>query len=304
MFSSAPRRTRARGGSSSSWLSRQAADPYVALRDAGGYRARSAYKLIEIDDAHGLLRRGAAVVDLGAAPGGWTQVAVERVCGAGARPCAPPPPLDFCAPPPAGARGGGARASPLAALAAAEAGVGGGAPPLPPPPPPPLAPPPPPGRPPLVLALDVLPMAPLAGAQVVRADFFSPAARPALLARLLPRGGADVVLSDMAHAFTGSAGTDHTRQMALSWAALLFACDALGAGGAWVCKVRQGEEYAALREAARARFTVVREVKPRSSRADSAEAYFVGRGFQGGGAAAPPWPVAAAERLRGHGLLA
>jgi 23S rRNA (uridine2552-2'-O)-methyltransferase len=299
MFATLPRRTRSRGGSSPAWLLRQAGDPYIAARDAGGWRARSAFKLLEMDSAHGIFRRGDVVVDLGAAPGGWTQVAVEAVCG-GARPCAPPPLLDLCAAPAAAAAAPPLRA-PLAALAAVEAGVaprgggGGGGAGAPAPAPPPRS------RPPPVLALDVAPMAPLAGTQVVRADFLLPGTRPALLARLLPGRGADVVLSDMAHAFTGSASTDHTRQMALSWAALLFACDALREGGTWVCKVRQGCEYGALRAAARARFAVLREVKPASSRADSAEAYLIGRGFVGG-LTVPPWSDGAAQLLREHGL--
>ena len=61
------------------WLERQLNDPYVARAKREGLRSRAAYKLIEIDDRHRLLKPGAWVVDLGAAPGGWTQVAVERV---------------------------------------------------------------------------------------------------------------------------------------------------------------------------------------------------------------------------------
>ena len=65
--------------SSARWLERQINDPWVAAARAAGYRSRAAFILIEIDDRFGLLRRGAAAVDLGAAPGGWTQVARERV---------------------------------------------------------------------------------------------------------------------------------------------------------------------------------------------------------------------------------
>jgi len=65
--------------SSRRWLQRQLDDPYVIEAKRRGYRSRAAFKLIEIDDRIRLLRRGARVVDLGAAPGGWTQVAVERV---------------------------------------------------------------------------------------------------------------------------------------------------------------------------------------------------------------------------------
>ena len=64
--------------SSRRWLERQLNDPYVRKARAEGYRARSAYKMIEIDDRYGLFKPGQRVVDLGAAPGGWCQVAVER----------------------------------------------------------------------------------------------------------------------------------------------------------------------------------------------------------------------------------
>lgn len=61
------------------WLARQLNDPYVAASRREGYRSRSAYKLAEIDDKHRLLKPGARVVDLGAAPGGWSQIAAQRV---------------------------------------------------------------------------------------------------------------------------------------------------------------------------------------------------------------------------------
>jgi 23S rRNA (uridine2552-2'-O)-methyltransferase len=68
--------------SSRRWLERQIRDPYVAAARRRGFRSRAAFKLIELDDRFRLLRPGSRVVDLGAAPGGWTQVAVERA-GAG-----------------------------------------------------------------------------------------------------------------------------------------------------------------------------------------------------------------------------
>jgi len=64
--------------SSTRWLERQLNDPYVAQAQKEGYRSRAAYKLIEIDDKYKLLKPGQCVVDLGCAPGGWTQVAVKR----------------------------------------------------------------------------------------------------------------------------------------------------------------------------------------------------------------------------------
>jgi 23S rRNA (uridine2552-2'-O)-methyltransferase len=65
--------------SSKLWLERQLNDPYVARAKREGYRSRAAYKLAEIDDKARLLKPGARVIDLGAAPGGWSQLAVKRV---------------------------------------------------------------------------------------------------------------------------------------------------------------------------------------------------------------------------------
>jgi 23S rRNA (uridine2552-2'-O)-methyltransferase len=65
--------------SSRSWLERQLNDPYVIRAKREGFRSRAAFKLIEIDDKHHLLKPGAKVADLGAAPGGWSQVAAKRV---------------------------------------------------------------------------------------------------------------------------------------------------------------------------------------------------------------------------------
>src|SRR6201990_1229342 len=65
--------------SSKLWLERQLNDPYVAKAKALGYRSRAAFKLLEIDDKYRMLKPGMAVVDLGAAPGGWSQIAAKRV---------------------------------------------------------------------------------------------------------------------------------------------------------------------------------------------------------------------------------
>lgn len=70
---------RGRTVSSQRWLQRQLNDPYVAEAKKRGYRSRAAFKLLQIDDQFRFLKPGIRVVDLGAAPGGWTQVAVERV---------------------------------------------------------------------------------------------------------------------------------------------------------------------------------------------------------------------------------
>jgi 23S rRNA (uridine2552-2'-O)-methyltransferase len=65
--------------SSKLWLERQLNDPYVAQAKRDGYRSRAAYKLKEIDDKYKLLKNGMAVIDLGAAPGGWSQIAARKV---------------------------------------------------------------------------------------------------------------------------------------------------------------------------------------------------------------------------------
>jgi 23S rRNA (uridine2552-2'-O)-methyltransferase len=68
-----------RSASSRAWLTRQINDPYVARAKREGFRSRAAYKLAEIDDKYYLLKPGARVVDLGAAPGGWSEIAARRV---------------------------------------------------------------------------------------------------------------------------------------------------------------------------------------------------------------------------------
>jgi 23S rRNA (uridine2552-2'-O)-methyltransferase len=77
-LSVAVRTAKGRSAASQRWLARQLNDPYVAAARQQGWRSRAAFKLMELDERFRLIRRGARVVDLGAAPGGWTQVAVKR----------------------------------------------------------------------------------------------------------------------------------------------------------------------------------------------------------------------------------
>lgn len=202
-----------RSASSTRWLERQLNDPYVAEARQRGYRSRAAFKLAEMDERHGLLRPGARIVDLGAAPGGWTQVAVERCPG---------------------------------------------------------------GR---VVAVDLNPVEPVAGAVFLHADFLAEDT-PARLREALG-GRADVVLSDMAAPATGHAATDHLRIMGLCEAAADFALDVLAPGGAFVAKVLQGGTEAALLARLKRAFAKVRHAKPPASRSDSAELYVVATGFRG-----------------------
>ncbi len=91
------RTARNRTAQSTRWLSRQLNDPYVKRAKAEGYRSRAAYKLIELDEKFGLLKGVRRVVDLGVAPGGWTQVLIRRhpgiaIVGIDLLPCDPLPP--------------------------------------------------------------------------------------------------------------------------------------------------------------------------------------------------------------------
>lgn len=206
--------------SSTLWLERQLNDPYVAAAKREGYRSRAAYKLSEIADKYGLLKAGDVVVDLGAAPGGWAQVAASRV--------------------------------------AATEGQGA------------------------LVAIDLSEMAPIPGVTIIHADFMEEAAPGRIIAAMGDRR-ADAVLSDMAAPATGHPGTDHLRIMGLAEAALDFALQVLEPGGFFLCKVLQGGTERALLDTMKRAFTVVRHVKPKASRADSAELYVLATGFRGSG---------------------
>jgi 23S rRNA (uridine2552-2'-O)-methyltransferase len=94
------RTARGRRASSTRWIERQLADPYVRRAQAEGYRSRAAYKLIELDERFGLLKGARRIVDLGMAPGGWAQVARQRapkarIVGIDLLPADPPEDVEF-----------------------------------------------------------------------------------------------------------------------------------------------------------------------------------------------------------------
>ncbi|HUC19255.1 MAG TPA: RlmE family RNA methyltransferase [Acetobacteraceae bacterium] len=200
-----------RSAASQRWLTRQLNDPYVQAAHATGFRSRSAYKLMELNERFHFLRKGMRVVDLGAAPGGWMQAALAA--GAGA-----------------------------------------------------------------VVGIDLLPIAPLAGAQTLLLD----ATAPDLASRLraLLGGPADLVLSDMAPATTGHAATDHARIMALAEEAFAIASGLLAPGGTFVVKLFQGGAEASLLIPLKQAFAAIRHAKPPASRAESRELYLVATGFR------------------------
>jgi 23S rRNA (uridine2552-2'-O)-methyltransferase len=189
---------------STRWLERQLNDPFVHKARREGFRARSIYKLEEIDRQVGLLRQGARVVDLGAAPGSWSQYAARRGCR--------------------------------------------------------------------VLAVDLLALQPIAGVDTLEGDFLDPAVQAQIIERL--GGPADVVLSDMAAAATGTRAVDRLRAEAIGEAVLDFAATVLVPGGACLIKLVRGAE-AALQRRARPAFRQIRLLRPAATRAESSEIFLL-----------------------------
>ncbi len=197
------------------WLREHFDDAFVKRAQKEGYRSRAVYKLVEIDERDRLFRAGQTVVDLGAAPGGWSQYARKRV----------------------GARG-------------------------------------------RVVALDILPIEPLQGVDVIQGDFTEQAVLGLLLDKL---GGAavDLVISDMAPNMSGITVSDQPRSIYLAELALDFAAKVLRPGGNFLVKAFQGEGFHSLHKQMQSRFEKLVSRKPRASRPRSREIYLLGRGFKG-----------------------
>lgn len=130
-----------------------------------------------------------------------------------------------------------------------------------------------------IIGIDYLHVPAVAGADILEMDFLDDDA-PERLKEMLG-GPADVVLSDMAAPTTGHQSTDHLRIVALAEVALDFAEDVLAPGGAFVCKVFAGGAEGDLLTRLKQNFDIVKHVKPKASRSDSAEKYVVATGFRG-----------------------
>ena len=130
-----------------------------------------------------------------------------------------------------------------------------------------------------VIAIDILPMEPIAGVDFAQLDFLDPSAPEKLKAML--GGPADVVLSDMAANATGHRKTDHLKIVALVEAASEFAREVLAPGGAFLAKVLQGGTEGSLLAGLKRDFATVKHVKPAASRSDSSELYLLATGFRG-----------------------
>jgi 23S rRNA (uridine2552-2'-O)-methyltransferase len=204
----------ARSKSSKRWLAEHFDDHYVRQAQQRGLRSRSAFKLLELQEKHRLLRPGMTVVDLGAAPGGWSQVARPLVGDAGR-----------------------------------------------------------------VIALDMLPMEPLAGVEFIQGDFTEDDALQAL-ETALGETGVDLVMSDMAPNMSGVAAVDQAKAMYLAELALEFARSRLKPGGDFVVKVFQGADFDGFLREVRTLFRKVQVVKPKASRPRSKEVYLLALDLQ------------------------
>ncbi len=130
-----------------------------------------------------------------------------------------------------------------------------------------------------VVGVDLLAIDPVPPAVIFQGDFTDPAIDEELVRAL--GGRADVVLSDVAPNTMGHRKTDHLRIIALVEAAAEFAARVLKPGGAFVAKAFQGGETAEVIKRLKAEYADVRHIKPKSSRADSAEVYLAATGFKG-----------------------
>jgi len=131
----------------------------------------------------------------------------------------------------------------------------------------------------LVLAVDLLPMANLAGVEILQGDFREGTTMNALLSRLAGRP-VDLVLSDMAPNMTGTRAVDQPRTMHLAELASDFARQVLRPGGCLVVKLFQGEGFQEYVESTRSQFASVRMRKPAASRSGNRETYLVARNFR------------------------
>ncbi|KAI0776899.1 ribosomal RNA methyltransferase FtsJ domain-containing protein [Trametes elegans] len=303
--------------SSRAWLARQYRDPYVKARYSFpvNYRSRSAFKLLEIEEKYNLLKPAGVrtIIDLGAAPGGWSQVAALTK-GWLDTSAAPPTRPKAAREAKGKGKGKGKRGQRKDdADDAADGDVAGDSEQPPPnqttkaqgwsvldPGPPPDEPDPlalldvPPDAPAReghaqIIAVDLLRMEPIYGVTTLQMDFLSPAAHAAI-GELLPGTDpkADVVLSDMAANFTGNATADAEASLRLSrsvWEFTLRYLRPAASGdrpqaGALVLKhFEHPSSTQFCRECLEPHFRTVKYMKPPSSRSESAEGYWICRGF-------------------------
>ena len=203
-----------RSKSSKRWLQEHHQDEYVLRARAEGYRSRAVFKLAEIQQKDQVLKAGQFVLDLGAAPGGWSEYASNIVSAAGK-----------------------------------------------------------------IIALDLLPLQPIAGVEFVQGDFTELDTLERLLA-LTDGRLFDLVLSDMAPNLSGMGSVDQPKSIYLAELALELAKNYLNSTGAFVVKLFQGEGCDELIATLRRTFTTVKLRKPDASRSRSSEIYAICDGLR------------------------
>jgi 23S rRNA (uridine2552-2'-O)-methyltransferase len=200
--------------SSNRWLKEHFSDPYVKQAQRAGYRSRAVFKLMEMQKADRLFKPGMRVIDLGAAPGGWSQLLSQWIMPNGT-----------------------------------------------------------------VVAVDLLPIEPIKGVEIIQGDFTNAQVQQKLLANPMA-SRVDWLVSDMAPNLSGIDSIDQPRAAALAEAVLEFAPLALKSGGSVLIKFFQGNEFKALLEHIKREFTTVLIRKPKASRDRSSEIYILARGFK------------------------
>lgn len=203
----------ARSSSSKQWLKEHFSDRFVKQAKEEGYRSRAVYKLIEIQKRDQIIKAGMTVIDLGAAPGGWSQLISQWV----------------------GEKG-------------------------------------------KIIALDILPMNPLAHVEFIQGDFREPEVLELLL-QAAKNQKADVIISDMAPNTSGMSSVDQPRAMYLAELSLMLCEKMLKKNGCLVVKVFQGEGYDLFLKNLKTYFKTVTVRKPEASRGRSRENYLVAKGF-------------------------
>ena len=198
------------------WLQRRRKDQYYRLARIRGYRSRSAYKLLQTIRTYDLIKPGQKILDLGAQPGGWLQVAREVVGPEG-----------------------------------------------------------------IVLGIDTKRITPLSADNVrlMEMDVYSDDIVDKIISDL--HGPADVVLSDLAPAIIGAWDVDHARQVDLARRAIEISEQVLTHGGNALIKLFHGPELKKVNDDGALLFEKSRLLKPKASRPESSEIYFLGLGFRG-----------------------
>jgi 23S rRNA (uridine2552-2'-O)-methyltransferase len=210
----AAKKRQSRSKSSRQWLKDHFDDVYVKQAQKEGYRSRAAYKLLEIQQKDHIFQHGMRVVDLGAAPGGWSQVATRLIGSSGQ-----------------------------------------------------------------VVAVDILPVDPMAHMEFIQGDFTEQSVLDKLI-QVLENKEVDLVMSDMAPNITGIKAVDQPRAMYLAELALDLAQNVLRDKGTFLVKVFQGTEFDNYFKLLREHFDKVVTRKPKASKSNSREVYLLARGYR------------------------